>query len=223
MAKTMHEERTAPSSSSSNETKKQRKKQAKREAKMMLKLEQARQDVQKAEQKLAKSQAALATNKTHLSDLEAQVQALSHPSVSAAQQQESSNQANADNHSTPATKTASKATGTNGPVKTATAKAAGKATTSKTSSKTATAKTAGKATASSTPAEGGVDVDPKKAQEPASTNAETEPEQPSLLSPAVAETPAAQEQTTPLMEENATAAGATEHATTGDGHGTPDQ
>ena len=55
------------------ETKKQRKKQAKREAKLMLKLEQARQDVQKAQQRVAKAQVRLDTSETHLHDLEAKV------------------------------------------------------------------------------------------------------------------------------------------------------
>jgi len=58
------------------ETKKQRKKQAKREAKMMLKLEQARADTEKAQQKLAKVQARLEAARTHLHDMEARTEEL---------------------------------------------------------------------------------------------------------------------------------------------------
>ncbi len=87
MAKTMqtgHPGRTEAPSAASDDTKKQRKKQAKREAKMMLKVEQARKDVQKAEQKVAKAQTDLESTKTHLSKLEAQVQELSAPATSSA-------------------------------------------------------------------------------------------------------------------------------------------
>ena len=55
---------------SSTDTKKQRNKQAKQEAKMMLKIETARQDVQRAERKVAKAQAQLEASRTHLRDLE---------------------------------------------------------------------------------------------------------------------------------------------------------
>ncbi len=55
------------------ETKKQRKKQAKREAKTLLKLEQARQGVQKAEQRVTKAQDRLEASKTHLHDVEAKL------------------------------------------------------------------------------------------------------------------------------------------------------
>lgn len=58
------------------ETKKQRKKQAKREAKMMLKLDQARANAEKAEQKLAKVQARLEAARTHLHDMEARAEEL---------------------------------------------------------------------------------------------------------------------------------------------------
>jgi len=61
------------------ETKKQRKKQAKREAKTLLKLEQARQGVQKAEQRVTKAQERLEASKTHLHDVEAKL-AQMHPS-----------------------------------------------------------------------------------------------------------------------------------------------
>src|SRR5581483_1453624 len=85
MAKTMqtgHPGQTEAPSSASDNTKKLRKKQAKREAKMMLKVEQARKDVQKAEQKAAKAQTDLESTKTHLSKLEAQGQELSAPATS---------------------------------------------------------------------------------------------------------------------------------------------
>jgi hypothetical protein len=58
------------------ETKKQRKKQAKREAKMMLKLDQARADAERAEQKLAKAQARLEAARTHLHDMETRAEEL---------------------------------------------------------------------------------------------------------------------------------------------------
>ena len=72
MAKTMSTVDTAPSST--NGTKKQRKKQAKREAKTMLRLEQSRKDVQKAEQKVARAQAQLEARRTRLHNLEAEVE-----------------------------------------------------------------------------------------------------------------------------------------------------
>ena len=72
MAKTLN---TADvTTSSPNGTKKQRKKQAKREAKTMLKLEQARKDVEKAEQKVARAQEQLESNRTHLRNLEAELE-----------------------------------------------------------------------------------------------------------------------------------------------------
>jgi hypothetical protein len=58
------------STTSAQDSKKQRKKQAKREAKLMLKLDQARQDVQKAEQKVAKAQANLEVAHNQVHDLE---------------------------------------------------------------------------------------------------------------------------------------------------------
>lgn len=61
------------SSSPANEAKKQRKKQAKREAKTMLAVEQAKQDVMRAEQKVAKSQARLEARVAHLHTLEAKL------------------------------------------------------------------------------------------------------------------------------------------------------
>src|SRR5437016_2003136 len=67
MAHTVPEE---PATVSQNETKQQRKKQAKKEAKMMLKVEAAKKDVQKAEQKVAKAQATLEACRTHLRNLE---------------------------------------------------------------------------------------------------------------------------------------------------------
>ncbi len=66
------------------ETKKQRKKQAKREAKMMLKLEQARADAEKAEQKLAKAQERLEAARTHLHDIEARTEELRAPQTAQA-------------------------------------------------------------------------------------------------------------------------------------------
>src|SRR5436309_1308602 len=72
MAKTMNAVDTTPSSPDG--TKKQRKKQAKREAKTMLRLEQSRKDVQKAEQKVARAQAQLESSRTRLHDLEVEVE-----------------------------------------------------------------------------------------------------------------------------------------------------
>src|SRR5437588_413953 len=72
MAKTLNPADTT--TSSPNGTKKQRKKQAKREAKTMLKLEQSRKDVQKAEQKVAKVQAQLESSRTRLHNLEAEIE-----------------------------------------------------------------------------------------------------------------------------------------------------
>ena len=79
MAKTMDQADTALSSN--NGTKKQRKKQAKREAKAMLKLEQSRKDVHKAEQKVARAQAKLEASTTRLRTLEAEVEKM-HPTHS---------------------------------------------------------------------------------------------------------------------------------------------
>ncbi len=76
MATTLSPERTT---SNTNNGKKQRKKQAKREAKAMLKLEQAQQAVQKAEQKVAKAQAQLEAQRTHLRDLEANLNKIRSP------------------------------------------------------------------------------------------------------------------------------------------------
>ena len=69
------------------ETKKQRKKQARREAKAMLKLEQARQDVEKAEQKVAKAQARLEAARTQLRNTEAKVEQMQQAEVHAPQQE----------------------------------------------------------------------------------------------------------------------------------------
>jgi hypothetical protein len=69
------------------ETKKQRKKQAKREAKAMLKLEQARQGVEKAEQKVAKAQARLEAARTQLRNTEAKVEQMQQAEVHAPQQE----------------------------------------------------------------------------------------------------------------------------------------
>ncbi len=69
------------------ETKRQRKKQAKREAKTMLKLEQARQDVQIAEQKVARAQVRLEASRTHLRNLEERV-AQMHTSQAEAQNEQ---------------------------------------------------------------------------------------------------------------------------------------
>ena len=59
-----------PASLSQQETRQQRKRQAKKEAKMMLKVEAAKKDVQKAEQKVAQAQATLEACRTHLRNLE---------------------------------------------------------------------------------------------------------------------------------------------------------
>jgi hypothetical protein len=79
MAKTM--DKTDTTLSSTNGTKKQRKKQAKREAKAMLKLEQSRKDVHKAEQKVVRAQAQLEASTTRLRNLEAEAEKM-HPSHS---------------------------------------------------------------------------------------------------------------------------------------------
>src|SRR5947209_6386884 len=79
MAKTMDKADTTLSST--NGTKKQRKKQAKREAKAMLKLEQSRKDVHKAEQKVVRAQEKLEASTTRLRNLEAEVEKM-HPSHS---------------------------------------------------------------------------------------------------------------------------------------------
>jgi hypothetical protein len=76
MAKTFTEEVTAPPQA---ETKKQRKKQAKREAKIMLKLEQARKNVQKAEQKVARAQSNLEASNAHVHELEGRLSQLQTP------------------------------------------------------------------------------------------------------------------------------------------------
>ncbi len=67
MAKTQ----TAQPNTTQQKTDRQgRKKQAKREAKLMLKIEQAKKDVQKAEQRVARAQATLEGSRTQLRDLE---------------------------------------------------------------------------------------------------------------------------------------------------------
>lgn len=67
MAKTQ----TAKPNATQQKTDRQgRKKQAKREAKLMLKIEQAKKDVQKAEQKVARAQTNLEGSRTQLRDLE---------------------------------------------------------------------------------------------------------------------------------------------------------
>ncbi len=76
MATTLSPEQTT---SNADSGKKQRKEQAKREAKAMLKLEQAQQAVHKAEQKLAKTQAQLEARRTHLRDLEADLNNMRNP------------------------------------------------------------------------------------------------------------------------------------------------
>jgi len=68
-------------------TKKQRKKQAKREAKAMLKLEQARQDVEKAEQKVAKAQSNLEAARARLRNTETKVEQMQQGEVHAPQQE----------------------------------------------------------------------------------------------------------------------------------------
>ena len=59
--------------SSLQETQKQQKKQAKRTAKMQLQIEQARGDVRKAEQKMAKARLAYQLATTRLQTLEAEL------------------------------------------------------------------------------------------------------------------------------------------------------
>ena len=66
MAKTS----TANAALPQNETTKQRKKQAKREAKIMLKVEQAKKDMQRAEKKVTKAQANLESSHAYLRSLE---------------------------------------------------------------------------------------------------------------------------------------------------------
>lgn len=62
-----------PINNDQDETKKRRKKQAKREAKLMLELEDARKDVQRAEQKFSKAQSNLEASRSHVHDLEEQL------------------------------------------------------------------------------------------------------------------------------------------------------
>src|SRR5437867_2630863 len=82
--------------SSQTATKKQRKKQAKREAKNMLKLEQARKDVQRAEQKVAKAQAQLEARRTRLRELEGGTMQQQHPSDQTSSGQQTSTSTPAD-------------------------------------------------------------------------------------------------------------------------------
>ena len=98
------------------ETKKQRKKQARREAKLLLKLGQARDDVQKAEQKVAKAQARLEASRTHLRDLEAKVQEVHTPQGEAQPEMSNANNGqpeNATTNQTSAPLTAKSSTPTN--------------------------------------------------------------------------------------------------------------
>ncbi len=67
MAKTLNTQETA---TAQDEAKKQRKKQAKREARQMLKIEEARKDVQRAEQKFSKAQSNLEASQGRLRELE---------------------------------------------------------------------------------------------------------------------------------------------------------
>ena len=64
----------------------QRKKQARREAKIMLKIERAKKDLQKAQKKLTQSRSNLETHQTHLSDLEAYQEPLLMPAASTSPQ-----------------------------------------------------------------------------------------------------------------------------------------
>lgn len=73
MAKKQTQEETT---TSRDESKKQRKKQAKQEAKLMLKLEQAKKDAEKAQQKLAKAQHALESSQAQVHDLEQKLEQL---------------------------------------------------------------------------------------------------------------------------------------------------
>ena len=68
MAKTLNTQQ--PVTTDQDEAKKQRKKQAKREAKLMLKLEDSKKDVQRAEQKFSKAQSNLEASRSHLRDVE---------------------------------------------------------------------------------------------------------------------------------------------------------
>ena len=81
-------------------TKKQRKKQARREAKLLLKLGQARDDMQKAEQKVAKAQARLEASRTHLHDLEAKVQEVHAPQGEAQPEMSNANNGQPENATT---------------------------------------------------------------------------------------------------------------------------
>ncbi len=67
MAKTLNKQAIA---TTQDEAKKQRKKQAKREAKLMLRLEDAKKDVQRAQQKFAKAQSNLEACRGRLHELE---------------------------------------------------------------------------------------------------------------------------------------------------------
>jgi len=71
MAKTLTEEAVT-----SSQTRKQRKKQAKQEAKIMLRLGQAKKDVQKAEQKVARAQSNLEASTASLHELEGKLSQL---------------------------------------------------------------------------------------------------------------------------------------------------
>ncbi len=81
-------------------TKKQRKKQARREAKLLLKLGQARDDMQKAEQKVAKAQARLEASRTHLRDLETKVQEVHAPQGEAPAEMSNANNGQPENATT---------------------------------------------------------------------------------------------------------------------------
>lgn len=81
MVQTVDDHISAPSPDG---TRKQRKKLAKREAKLMLALEQARGQVQKAEQKVTKAQAKLEKRSTRLHKLEAQARGAKGAAVQAA-------------------------------------------------------------------------------------------------------------------------------------------
>ncbi len=67
MAKTLTTQQT---DTAQDEAKKQRKKQDKREAKLMLEIEEARRNVQRAEQKFSKAQSNLEVSQSRLRELE---------------------------------------------------------------------------------------------------------------------------------------------------------
>jgi chromosome segregation ATPase len=133
------------------ETKKQRKKQARREAKLLLKLGQAKDDVQKAEQKVAKAQARLEACRTYLRDLEAKAQEMHAPQGEVLAEMSNANNGQPENATTSQTSAPFTAE-------------------SSTDSSTPTSQVT-----SLPPAEGRADIPEDVPQEPSSPSAEAEP------------------------------------------------